>query len=385
MAETKENETSLFSPYNTGKFNLSHRMVLAPLTRCRALNGIPTAAMVEYYVQRSTAGGLIITEGTLISPTAIGFPNVPGIYLDEQVEAWKKIVDAVHAKGSFIFCQLWHVGRASHYDYQPDGAAPISSTGKVISDEYQILMPDGTSTTYSKPRPLEISEIPTVVEHYRQAAVNAIRAGFDGVEIHGAFGYIIDQFLKDGINDRMDEYGGSIENRCRFMMQVVQAVVSAIGIDRVGFKMSPSTFHNDAIDSDPLKLGLGIIDRLNKLQSQLGSKLAFLQLQTEYGSENEQVQFLRTWRRAFHGTFMCTGGFTRELGMQAVGDGDADLVSYGRLFLSNPDLVLRFKLNAPLNKYDRETFYTSDPVIGYTDYPFLSQLTDGKEEPFSHP
>ncbi|XP_050215126.1 12-oxophytodienoate reductase 3-like isoform X2 [Mercurialis annua] len=350
------------------------------MTRCRAINGIPIDAMTQYYMQRSTPGGLIITEGTLISPTALGYPNVPGIYSDEQVEAWEKVVDGVHAKGSFIFCQLWHVGRASHHDYQPEGAAPISSTSKPISDKFQILLPDGTFSTHSKPRPLEVSEIPMVVDHYRQAALNAIRAGFDGVEIHGAFGYIIDQFLKDGINDRTDKYGGSIENRCRFMTEIVEAVVSAVGIQRVGFKMSPSITYNDAIDSDPLKLGLAIIERLNELQSKLGSKLAFLQVQTEYGDEDdEQVELLRAWRRAFDGTFMGSGGFTRELGMKAVSSGDVDLVSYGRLFVANPDLVLRFKLKSYLNNYDRETFYTSDPVVGYIDYPFLNQI-DGKDE-----
>ncbi|GLT81151.1 hypothetical protein SLA2020_525540 [Shorea laevis] len=384
MAGTRSDETNtLFSPYKMGKFSLSHRVVLAPMTRCRALNGIPRPALAEYYSQRSTSGGFLISEGTIISETAPGFPHVPGIYTEEQVEAWKKVVDAVHAKGSIIFCQLWHVGRASHQVYQPGGGPPISSTSKPISRRWRILMPDGTYGIYPEPQALKTCEIPELVEQYRRAALNAIRAGFDGIEIHGAHGYLIDQFLKDGINDRTDEYGGSLANRCKFLVQVVQAVVSAIGAERVGVRVSPAIDHLDATDSNPLTLGLAVIERLNKLQLQFSSKLTYLHItqprytaygQTESGrpgSEDEEAHMIRTWRRAFQGTFMCSGGFTRELGMQAVAEGDTDLVSYGRLFIANPDLVLRFKVNAPLNKYIRKTFYTQDPVVGYTDYPFL--------------
>ncbi|KAE8714085.1 12-oxophytodienoate reductase 3 [Hibiscus syriacus] len=386
MAETQSQGTpTLFSPYKMGKFNLSHRVVLAPMTRCRALDGIPRPALAEYYTQRTTPGGFLITEGTLISDTGAGFPHVPGIYNEEQVEAWKPIVDAVHAKGGIIFCQLWHVGRASHSVYQPGGAAPISSTNKPVSDRWRILMPDGSYGIYPKPRPLETSEIPEVVVHYRKAALNSIRAGFDGIEIHGAHGYLIDQFLKDGINDRTDEYGGSLANRCKFLMQIVQAVASAIGIDRVAVRISPAIDHLDAMDSNPLNLGLAVIERLNKLQLQLGSKLAYLHVtqpryhaygQTEsgrHGSEDEEAYLMRTMKKIYQGTLMCSGGFNRELGMQAVVEGDADLVSYGRLFISNPDLVLRLKVNAPLNRYIRKTFYTQDPVVGYTDYLFLSE------------
>ncbi|PON81619.1 NADH:flavin oxidoreductase/NADH oxidase [Trema orientale] len=397
MAETSspaEGRITLFSPYKMGKFNLSHRVVLAPMTRCRALNGVPHAALAEYYTQRSTHGGFLITEGTSISNTSAGFPHVPGIYTEEQVEAWKKIVDAVHAKGSIIFCQLWHVGRASHQVYQPGGGSPISSTNKPISKRWRILLPDGSYGPYPKPRALDTYQIQEVVEHYRRAAINAIRAGFDGIEIHGAHGYLIDQFLKDGINDRTDEYGGSIGNRCKFLMQVVQAIVSAIGADRVGVRISPAIDHLDAMDSDPVRLGLAVVERLNKLQLNHGSRLTYLHVtqprytaygQTESGrpgSEDEEAHLIRTLRKAYKGTFICSGGFTRELGMQALADGDADLVSYGRFFISNPDLVLRFKLNAPLTKYNRKTFYTQDPVVGYTDYPFLSQ-GNGRQEPLS--
>lgn len=392
MAETTSDKgaAALFSPYKMAKFSLSHRVVLAPMTRCRALNEIPNEALVEYYTQRSTPGGFLITEGTLISSTAAGFPHCPGIYTKEQVEAWKKVVDAVHAKRAIIFCQLWHVGRASHQVYQPGGAAPISSTSKPISKRGRIILPGGTTDFYPKPRPLKTSEIPEVVAHYRQAALNAIEAGFDGIEIHGAHGYLIDQFLKDGINDRTDEYGGSLSNRCKFIIQVLQAVVSAIGTDRVGIRISPAIDHLDATDSDPQSLGLAVIHGINKLQLDSGSKLAYLHVtqprytvygQTESGrhrSPDEEARLIRTWRRAYMGTFMCSGGYTRQLGIEAVEQGDADLVSYGRLFLANPDLVLRFKLNAPLNRYIRDTFYTQDPVVGYTDYPFLSKGTQSR-------
>ncbi|KAE9601592.1 putative 12-oxophytodienoate reductase [Lupinus albus] len=395
--ESKENrrDNTLFSPYKMGNFYLSHRIVLAPMTRCRALNGIPNAALGEYYSQRSTPGGFLITEGTAISPTAPGFPHVPGIYSEEQVEAWRNVVDVVHANGSLLFCQLWHVGRASHTVYQPDGAAPISSTAKRLSSGSRVLLPDGSYVIYPEPRALNTSEIPEIVEHYRQSAINAIRAGFDGIEIHGAHGYLIDQFLKDGINDRTDEYGGSLANRCRFLMQVVEAVVSGIGAERVGVRISPAIDHLDATDSDPNGLGLAVVERLNNFQKKLGRKLTYLHVtqprytahgQTEPGrpgNEEEEAKFMRTLRNAYQGTFMSSGGFTRNLGMQAIAEGATDLVSYGRLFISNPDLVLRFKLNAPLNKYNRATFYTHDPVIGYTDYPFLSKPTEIFEEPKS--
>nr|2HS8_A Chain A, 12-oxophytodienoate reductase 3 [Solanum lycopersicum]2HS8_B Chain B, 12-oxophytodienoate reductase 3 [Solanum lycopersicum] len=382
-SSAQDGNNPLFSPYKMGKFNLSHRVVLAPMTRCRALNNIPQAALGEYYEQRATAGGFLITEGTMISPTSAGFPHVPGIFTKEQVREWKKIVDVVHAKGAVIFCQLWHVGRASHEVYQPAGAAPISSTEKPISNRWRILMPDGTHGIYPKPRAIGTYEISQVVEDYRRSALNAIEAGFDGIEIHGAHGYLIDQFLKDGINDRTDEYGGSLANRCKFITQVVQAVVSAIGADRVGVRVSPAIDHLDAMDSNPLSLGLAVVERLNKIQLHSGSKLAYLHVtqpryvaygQTEagrLGSEEEEARLMRTLRNAYQGTFICSGGYTRELGIEAVAQGDADLVSYGRLFISNPDLVMRIKLNAPLNKFNRKTFYTQDPVVGYTDYPFL--------------
>ncbi|RCV31397.1 hypothetical protein SETIT_6G173700v2 [Setaria italica] len=383
-AEDPRPRPTLFSPYQTPRFRLAHRVVLAPMTRCRAPRAVPGPALEEYYAQRSTEGGLLISEGTIISPAGPGFPRVPGIYNQEQIDAWKKVVDAVHAKGAIFFCQLWHVGRASHQVYQPGGAAPISSTDKPISSRWRILMPDGSYGKYPTPRRLATSEIPEIVEQYRQSAINAIKAGFDGIEIHGAHGYLIDQFLKDGINDRTDEYGGSLSNRCRFLLEVTRAVVSAIGADRVAVRVSPAIDHLDASDSNPLQLGLAVVDRLNALQQEAG-RLAYLHVtqprytaygQTEsgqHGSAEEESRMMRALRGAYRGTFMCSGGYTRELGVEAVESGDADLVSFGRLFIANPDLVERFRRDAPLNRYVRKTFYTPDPVVGYTDYPFLGQ------------
>ncbi|KAL5705529.1 12-oxophytodienoate reductase [Ranunculus cassubicifolius] len=386
MSKLSSENVALFSPYKMGRFKFSHRVVLAPMTRCRALNEIPGNALVEYYTQRATQGGFLITEGTSVSSTAAGFPNVPGIYTKEQTQAWKKVVKGVHDKGCIIFCQLWHVGRASNKVFQPNGnSAPISSTSKPVSNRWRILLPDGTHGHYTPPRPISIDEISDIVEHYRQGAINAIEAGFDGIEIHSAHGYLIDQFLKDGINDRTDEYGGSVANRCKFLLRIVQAVAQAIGPDRVGLRISPAIDHLDASDSDPLNLGLTVIKKVNQLQKDLGGKLAYLHVtqpryhaygQTEsgqHGSEEEEAKMMRTWRDAYEGTFMCSGGFTRELAIEAVANGDADLVSFGRVFISNPDLVMRLKVNAPLTRYNRRTFYTYDPVVGYTDYPFLKQ------------
>ncbi|XP_024980623.1 artemisinic aldehyde Delta(11(13)) reductase-like [Cynara cardunculus var. scolymus] len=387
MAETTPiaHKPTLFSPYKMGRFNLSHRVVLAPMTRCRALNSIPNQALVEYYRQRSTEGGFLITEGTMISPTSAGFPHVPGIFNNEQIDAWKKVVDAVHKQGAVIFCQLWHVGRASHQVYQPGGAAPISSTSKPISKKWRILMPNATYGRYPEPRALATHEIAEVVEDYRRAAINALEAGFDGIEIHGAHGYLLDQFMKDGINDRTDEYGGTLANRTKFLLQVVQAVAAAIGPDRVGVRISPAIDHLDAVDSDPRTLGLAIIEKLNKLQFEMGSNLSYLHVtqprytaygQTEagtHGNEEEVAELMKIWRNSYVGTFICSGGYTRELGLEAVAKEDADLVAYGRLFISNPDLALRLKLNAPLNRYVRASFYTHDPVVGYTDYPSLDK------------
>ncbi|KAF7091222.1 hypothetical protein CFC21_093846 [Triticum aestivum] len=315
------------------------RVVLAPLTRERSFGNVPQPHAVLYYQQRATKGGLLIAEATGVSDTAQGYKDTPGIWTKKQVEAWKPIVDGVHAKGGIFFCQIWHVGRVSNHAFQPNGQAPISSTDKPIKPATRA---DGIGLAkVSTPRRLETDEIPLVIDDFRVAARNAIEAGFDGVEIHGAHGYLIDQFLKDQVNDRTDKYGGSLENRCRFALEVVQAVADEIGADK-------------ALN----KLGILYCHMVEPRMVNIGEKL-------------ETPHSLRPMRDAFKGTFIVAGGYGRDDGDKAIADGYADLVAYGRLFLSNPDLPRRFEMDGPLNKYNRDTFYLSDPVIGYTDYPFL--------------
>lgn len=295
------------------------------------------------------------------------YPNTPGIWTKEQVEAWRPIVDAVHAKGGIFFCQIWHSGRISNKIFQPNGQAPVSSTDKVLAPQ---LQDNGVDVLeFTPPRRLRSDEIPEIVNDFRLAARNAIEAGFDGVEIHGANGYLIDQFLKDQVNDRTDEYGGSLENRCRFALEVVEAVADEIGADRVGLRLSPFNYYNDSGDSKPEELGLYMAQSLNKYRI-LYCHVIEPRMRTER-VVGETPHSLVAMRKAFNGTFIVAGGYTRADGNNAVAENRADLVSYGRLFLANPDLPKRFELNAPLNKYDRNTFYTFDPVIGYTDYPFL--------------
>jgi len=360
----------LLTPYKMGRFQLSRRVALAPLTRCRSFGYVPQPHAAVYYAQRATEGGLLIAEATGVSHSAQGYPDSPGIWTREQVEAWKPVVDAVHAKGGVFFCQIWHTGRASNYQFQPNGQAPVSSTDRPIAPAKS---EDGLSvTTYPVPRRLAAEEIPAVVDDFRIAARNAIEAGFDGVEIHGAHGYLIDQFLKDGVNDRADAYGGGLAGRCRFALEVVAAVAREVGAGRVGVRLSPYTEHMGAVDSDPDALGLHMARALG------GMGVLYLhavepRMVRPY-ERGETRRSLRPMRDAFKGTFIVAGAYTREDGSRAVADGYADLVAYGRLFLANPDLPRRFELDAPLNKYDRKTFYTSDPVIGYTDYPFLDDL-----------
>lgn len=367
----------LLSPLQMGSlFNLSHRVVLAPMTRCRALDNMPQPCHVEFYSQRTTRGGLLITEANAVSPQAIGFPHSPGIFKDDQIKAWKNVVDAVHEKGGIIFCQIWHVGRASHTVYQPNQEAPLSSTNKQLPQQWSILMPDGSRDTCSQPRALATAEISEIVDQFRRSARNAMSAGFDGVEIHGAHGYLIDQFLKDGVNDRTDEYGGSIENRYRFAREIVEAVVEEIGAERTAIRLSPIIDHNGAKDSDPLALTQHLIRFLN------GYPLAYLHVTeprlTREGlkegdpqeSEKMTVEMWSTVRGEYRGLLMRSGGYVRESGMEAVSKGHADLISFGRLFISNPDLPLRFAIDAKLNEFDRSTFYTHHQVAGYTDYPF---------------
>ncbi|KAB2616850.1 12-oxophytodienoate reductase 11 [Pyrus ussuriensis x Pyrus communis] len=361
----------LLAPYKLGNFNLSHRVVLAPLTRQRSYRNVPQPHAILYYSQRTSNGGLLIAEATGISDTAQGYPDTPGIWTKEQVEAWKPIVDAVHAKGGIFFCQIGHVGRVSYTGSQPNGQAPISSTDKPLSP--QVPSSGIDIIEFTPPRRLRTDEIPQIVNDFRLAARNAMEAGFDGVEIHGAHGYLIDQFLKDEVNDRTDQYGGSMENRCRFALEVVEAVVNEIGADKVGIRLSPFANYMESGDSDPEALGLYLANSLNKYGI-LYCHMVEPRMKTA-AEKSDCPNSLVPMRKAFNGTFIAAGGYEKEDGNNAVAEGRADLIAYGRIFLANPDLPKRFELNAPLNKYKRETFYVSDPVVGYTDYPFLEATT----------
>ncbi|MFQ6649643.1 hypothetical protein Gotur_022241 [Gossypium turneri] len=358
---------ALLAPYKMSNFSLSHRIVLAPMSRLRSYNFLAQPHAILYYSQRTTQGGFLIGEASGVSETAQGHPNTTGIWSQQQVEAWKPIVDAVHKKGGTFFCQLWHAGRASDNCFQPGGQPPISCTDKPIQAKTHI---DGvTEASSPAPRRLTTHEITQVVNDFRKAARNAMQAGFDGVEIHGANGYLIDQFLKDQVNDRTDEYGGSLENRCRFPLQVVEAVADEIGADRVGIRLSPFADYNDCADSNPEALGLYMAQSLNKYGI-LYCHMIEPRMITQFESQKTKNSLL-PMRKAFKGTFIVAGGYNREEGNEVVAKGGADLVAFGRLFLANPDLPRRFELNAVLNKYDRNTFYTQNPVVGYTDYPFL--------------
>ncbi|KAL6605962.1 hypothetical protein ACP70R_041615 [Stipagrostis hirtigluma subsp. patula] len=362
----------LLTPYRMGQFELAHRVVLAPLTRCRSYGNVPQPHAAVYYSQRATRGGLLIAEATGVSATAQGYPEAPGIWTPEQVEAWKPIVDAVHRKGAVFFCQIWHVGRVSNTDFQPNGQAPISSTDRQIT-------PDAVSgLVSSKPRRLATEEIAGIVDDFRHAARNAIEAGFDGVEIHGAHGYLLEQFMKDSANDRDDAYGGSLENRCRFAVEVIDAVVREVGAHRVGIRLSPFVDFMGCVDSNPAALGDYMVRQLNRHECFLYCHMVEPRMAFVDGRRQIPHRLL-PFRKAFNGTFIAAGGYDRDEGNKVVAEGYADLVAYGRLFLANPDLPRRFELGAPLNKYDRSTFYTQDPVVGYTDYPFLEALEDKNE------
>ncbi|KAL2513360.1 12-oxophytodienoate reductase 2 [Abeliophyllum distichum] len=368
--ERPENEQiPLLTPYKMGKFQLSHRIVLAPLTRQRSYNNVPQPHAILYYSQRTTEGGFLLSEATGVSDTAQGYPYTPGIWTKEQVGAWKPIVDAVHAKGGIFFCQIWHTGRVSSTEFQPNGQAPVSCTDKGLAPQVRANGVD--VARFSPPRRLRTDEIPQIVDDFRLAARNAIEAGFDGVEIHGAHGYLIDQFFKDQVNDRTDQYGGSLENRCRFALEIVEAVTKEVGAYRVGIRLSPFANFMEATDSNPKALGLYMAEALNKF-GLLYCHMVEPRMRTVL-EKMECTHSLLPMRKAFKGTFIAAGGYDREDGNKALAENRADLIAYGRFFLANPDLPRRFALNAPLNPYNRATFYVPDPVTGYTDYPFLEE------------
>jgi N-ethylmaleimide reductase len=368
---------SLFSPLQIGPFKLAHRVVMAPLTRMRAERAdlAPRPLNAEYYGQRATSGGLIIAEASPVMPGGYGNPGVPGIYSEAQIKGWRAVVDAVHAKGGLIFLQLWHVGRVSHSSFQPGGALPISASAVPISADLKTMTADRKVTPYETPRALETSEIADVVEGFRQAARNALKAGFDGVEIHGANGYLIEQFLQSRTNFRSDRYGGSIENRARFLMDITHAVLEVWEASRVGVRLSPYGIANDSGEADPMPLYSHVVQSLNPLG------LAYLHFieprssgagRAEVNHQNvpsAMVLFRPIWR----GVLMTAGGFSGETAAAAIAAGHADAIAFGRIFISNPDLPRRLHQGLPLTPYNRATFYGGEEA-GYTDYPVYGEL-----------
>ncbi len=356
----------LLTPFKLGSYTLQNRIVLAPLTRNRTVaDNVPNALMALHYEQRATAG-LLISEATQVSPQGLGYPNTPGIHSPKQIEGWKLITNAVHAKGGKIFLQLWHVGRISHPDLQPNGELPVAPSA--IAPEGEVATYTGMKP-YVTPRALELAEIPEIVEQYRIGAKNALEAGFDGVEVHSANGYLLDQFLQDNTNHRTDVYGGSLENRARLLMEVMEAVVDVWGSDRVGVRLSPSGTFSSMYDSNRAATFGYVVKELNRFN------LAYLHLVAPrvegFGSAEDQPDLgADFFRPIFNGTIITAGGYSFETGNAAIASGHADLVAFGRLYIANPDLPERFAANAPLNTPDRTTFYGGD-AKGYTDYPTL--------------
>ena len=341
---------------------LPNRVFMAPMTRNRAPDNIANAMMVEYYRQRAS-GGLLVTEGSQISEQAVGYPATPGIYNDAQVTGWKQVTDAVHEAGGHIYLQLWHCGRVSHPDFHGGEEAVAPSAIRPAGDAFTF---EGLKP-FETPRELSLSEISDVIEDYRKGAANSIAAGFDGVEIHGANGYLLDQFLRDGSNQRSDGYGGSLENRAKLMLEATEAVCDEIGADRVGIRLSPLQPFNDMNDSDPETTFSYMVEQLNKFN------LAYLHV-TEMGSEAPGTAGpafdLGKLRAIWNGVYITNGGYDADKGNAAIAAGDADAVAFGVPFLANPDLVARLKAGAKFNAPDMDTFYGGDEH-GYTDYPTL--------------
>jgi N-ethylmaleimide reductase len=355
----------LFSTLTLGTLTLPNRIVMAPLTRNRATpdGDVPNPLIAEYYAQRATAG-LIISEGTQISPEGKGYIQTPGIYSAEQVAGWKKVTEAVHAKGGRIFAQLWHVGRVSHTSLQPNGQAPVAPSA--ITARTKAFTPAGFADA-SPPRALEKSEINRIVDDYRKAAENAKAAGFDGVELHGANGYLVDQFLRDGSNRRTDEYGGSVENRTRFLAEILAVLTSVFPATRVGVRFSPFSKFSDMSDSDPMTTFSAAIERAN--DAGLGY-VHIIEGDTGVSRELPAGADLGVFRKLFKGAYLANNSYDRASAIRAVETGAADLIAFGKLFIANPDLVERLLRNAPLNEPQPATFYGGG-AEGYTDYPTL--------------
>lgn len=364
---------TLFDPVQVGSLHLPNRIVMAPLTRNRAPGAIPTPLMAQYYAQRAAAG-LIISEATAITHQGQGYADVPGLYGTEQLDAWKQVTQAVHAKGGRIYCQLWHVGRVSHVELQPEHQLPVAPSALVARTKtYLIREGAGAFVPTSEPRALDAEEIPGIVRDFRHAARNALSAGFDGVEVHGANGYLVDQFLKTGANQRRDDYGGAIENRARFLLEVMREVCEEVGRDRVGLRLSPVTTANDIADDDPQPL----FDHVVRQLAPLG--IAYLHLiegatggpREVEGRPFDYEAMRRAWRDAgAKGAWMVNNGYDQALAERAVAQG-ADLVAFGRPFIANPDLVHRLRTGAPWNAVEKATLYGGG-AKGYTDYPAIA-------------
>ncbi len=364
--------TTLFDALTLGDISLPNRIVMAPLTRMRSKQpgNIPYALNATYYAQRAGAG-LIVSEATQINPQGQGYPATPGIYSAEQVDGWKLVTDAVHAKGGRILAQLWHVGRISHSSFQPDGRPPVAPSA--IKPTGKALTAAWTQVEFETPHALTNAEIDKLLVDYRHASTCAKRAGFDGVEIHGANGYLLDQFLQDGSNKRDDKYGGSIENRARLLLEVVDAAIGVWGKGRVGVRLSPYGTFNDMSDSDPIALFTYVLKELDR------RGIAYVHMiepratgagggdATNEGAPSTSALF----RRAFGGTFISAGGYSPQTAKAAVANGEADAIAFGRMYIANPDLAERIQEGVALTPYDRATFYGGTEK-GYTDYPFRS-------------
>jgi len=367
------NSDSLFTPFTLLGKRLRNRIVMAPLTRNRATHGtdVPHELNVEYYTQRASAG-LIISEATQISPTGKGYAFTPGIYSDAQVAGWRLVTDAVHAHGGTIVLQLWHVGRISHPALQPGGQLPVAPSA-IAPVGQKTFTEDGNFVDVGMPRALEITELPGIVADFEKATKNALAAGFDGVEIHGANGYLIDEFLRDGANQRTDAYGGSIENRMRFPLEVVDAVVAVAGKERVGIRISPVSPFGDLVDSDPTALFASFVKELSR------RGLAYVHvIEGSTGGSRDETPFdFHALRREFTGAWIVNNGYTRDMAIDAVTSGYADLVAFGRLYVANPDLVERLRADAPLNEVVQATLYGGG-AEGYTDYPALTTASSSR-------
>jgi N-ethylmaleimide reductase len=356
------NSVDIFSPFRLGPLQLPNRVVMAPMTRNRAGRGnVPGPLNATYYAQRASAG-LIISEATQISPQGVGYPGTPGIHSPEQIGGWKAVTKAVHAAGGRMFLQLWHVGRISHPSLQPDGAIPVAPSA--IAPAGQAMTLEGMKP-FETPRALATAEIAGIVEDYRQAARNARDAGFDGVELHAANGYLIDQFLRDGSNRRTDAYGGGAQNRARFLIEVAEAIVGEWGAERVGVRLSPTNPFNDMADSNPAATFATAVGELNRFN------LAYLHIVEPSAGDPlaaGEVPDIRFFRKLWRGALMGNKGYDLARANRAIESGWADLVSFAALFLANPDLPLRFRRGGPFNPPDRKTFYGGS-AAGYTDYP----------------